>query len=149
VIEVRNASPADFAAIVALDEMGRADPARVEFLREALASHVVCVAVDDRSVNGYGVLEYTFFGHGFVSMVYVAPGSRRRGIGRELLRAVEGRCRTRKLFTSTNSSNVAMQALLSEAGFARSGVIHNLDPEDPELVYFLNRDTNCHKIPGW
>jgi len=105
--------------------------------------------VDDNCVNGYGVLEHTFFGQGFVSMIYVAAGSRRRGIGRELLRALDARCRTRKLFTSTNSSNRAMQTLLSEAGFEASGVIHNLDPGDPELVYFRDRDTNCHKIPRW
>jgi hypothetical protein len=35
-----------------------------------------------------------------------------------------------------------MQALLEKAGFASSGVIHNLDVDDPELVYFklLDRD---------
>jgi hypothetical protein len=29
-----------------------------------------------------------------------------------------------------------MQALLEKAGFESSGVIHNLDAGDPELVYF-------------
>ena len=147
-LQVREAIPADCAAIVAIDEIARADPAREAFVRHALEAHVVCVAIDDRHVHGYGVLEHTFFGQGFVSMIYVAAGSRRRGIARELLRALDEHCRTRKLFTSTNSSNGPMQALLLEAGFEASGVIHNLDPGDPELVYFRARDTNCHKNPG-
>ena len=29
-----------------------------------------------------------------------------------------------------------MQALLNRAGYAVSGVIHNLDEGDPEVVYF-------------
>jgi ribosomal protein S18 acetylase RimI-like enzyme len=149
VVQVRDAMPDDLVSIVAIDEIARVERARVEFVREALATQVVCVAVDDSRVIGYGVLEHTFFGQGFISMIYVAAGSRRQGIGRQLLRALDGRCETRKLFTSTNSSNGAMQALLSEAGFAASGVIHNLDPGDPELVYFRDRDTNCHKNPGW
>ena len=43
-----------------------------------------------------------------------------------------------KLFTSTNQSNTPMQALLALLGYVRSGVIDNLDPGDPELVYFLD-----------
>jgi hypothetical protein len=31
-----------------------------------------------------------------------------------------------------------MQELLRLLGFVPSGVIHNLDPGDPELVYFLD-----------
>jgi hypothetical protein len=29
-----------------------------------------------------------------------------------------------------------MQALFAKAGFLPSGMIHNLDPNDPEIVYF-------------
>jgi HicA toxin of bacterial toxin-antitoxin, len=36
-------------------------------------------------------------------------------------------------FSSTNRSNVPMQALFGKVGFERSGIIHNLDPGDPEL----------------
>jgi hypothetical protein len=39
-------------------------------------------------------------------------------------------CVPPKLFTSTNES------LLREQGFEASGVIHNLDEGDPELVFF-------------
>jgi len=31
-----------------------------------------------------------------------------------------------------------MRALLATLGYVPSGVIENLDPDDPELVFFLN-----------
>jgi hypothetical protein len=49
---------------------------------------------------------------------------------------LESECRTEKLFTSTNLSNLPMQSLLAKRGYKLSGVIDNLDPGDPELVYF-------------
>lgn len=33
-----------------------------------------------------------------------------------------------------------MQALFAKLGFQRSGMIHNLDPNDPEIVYYKARD---------
>jgi len=43
---------------------------------------------------------------------------------------------SKKLFTSTNLSNLPMQSLLAQLNFKLSGVIENLDEGDPELVYF-------------
>ena len=94
------------------------------------------VAVDGGEVVGYAVLSHTFYGNGFVEMLYVHPDRRRRGAGAALLLHVESLCRTPKLFTSTNLSNLPMQSLLNRAGYAVSGVIHNLDEGDPEVVYF-------------
>ena len=84
---------------------------------------------------GYAVLEYTFFEQGFISMLYVRADHRRSGVGTALLSHLESVCRTRKLFTSTNLSNLPMQALLARLGYRLSGVIHDLDEGDPELVY--------------
>ncbi|WP_332862543.1 GNAT family N-acetyltransferase [Janthinobacterium svalbardensis] len=80
-------------------------------------------------------MENRFFGHGFVSLVVVAPGQQRRGVGLRLLAAAEAACQTEKLFTSTNASNGAAQRLFASAGFVRSGRIDHLDEGDPELVY--------------
>ena len=49
---------------------------------------------------------------------------------------MESLCRTPKLFTSTNLSNLPMQSLLAKLEYQLSGVIHNLDEGDPEIVYF-------------
>ena len=83
------------------------------------------------------MLDYTFYECGFVPMLYVAEEARRHGVGGALMRAVAARCKTTKLFTSTNQSNEPMQELLATLGYVPSGLIENLDPGDPELVYLL------------
>lgn len=112
------------------------DPSRVAFIDHALESLTCLVAASSGHVLGYGVLEYSFFSNGFISMIYVASSERRKGIASALLQALTERCSTPKLFTSTNESNRAMRALLDRAGFVASGVIYNLDPGDPEVIYF-------------
>lgn len=134
-IDVRDGCERDVDALIALDDIARVDPRRAASIRDAVAGGGCLVAVHDRRFVGYGVLERSFFGHGFVSMLYVAAPFRRHGAGLALLRAFERRCPTEKLFTSTNASNEPMQALLLRAGFDPSGVVHNLDPGDPELIF--------------
>ena len=90
---------------------------------------------EEGKVIAVGVLEYTFFEHGFISLVIVDSEERRTGVGEMLLRYLISICRTPKVFSSTNRSNVPMQALFGKVGFERSGIIHNLDPGDPELIY--------------
>jgi hypothetical protein len=83
-----------------------------------------------------GILEYTFFEHGFISLVYVNPQERRTGLGEMLLRYLMSICRTPKLFSSTNLSNLPMRTLFAKVGFEPSGIIHNLDSKDPEVIYY-------------
>ncbi len=85
---------------------------------------------------GYAVLNYHFFGNAFIDLLYVASEHRRRGYGEALMRHIECIVQGDKLFTSTNLSNLRMQSLLSKLRYVLSGVIHNLDEGDPELVYF-------------
>ena len=135
---IRQATSSDKDFILEFDLMAQADPSRMRFVESAVKSADCLVAEVMGKVVGYAVLEYTFFGNGFVSMVYVADKSRRQGIARGLMQALASRCETPKLFTSTNQSNQPMQQLLAALGYTLSGVIHNLDEGDPELVYFLN-----------
>jgi GNAT superfamily N-acetyltransferase len=69
-------------------------------------------------------------------MLYVHSKHRRRGVGMALIKHIESQCRTTKLFTSTNQSNLGMQSLLGKLEYELTGVIHNLDEGDPELVFF-------------
>jgi len=147
-IVTREARPTDVEALLGLDEMARTDPGRARFIRGAVASGGCIVAEHGGSVVGYGVLEDSFFGQGFVSMLYVAASQRRHGVGGALLRALVLRCTTPKLFTSTNASNVPMQGLLARSGFEPSGIIHNLDPGDPELVYVRVLETDGARMPA-
>jgi ribosomal protein S18 acetylase RimI-like enzyme len=61
------------------------------------------------------------------------------GVASALLREIRAHCRTDKLFTSANTSNVAAQSLFKAAGFSRSGVIENLAVGDPELVFMSDK----------
>ncbi|MEG1326034.1 MAG: GNAT family N-acetyltransferase [Janthinobacterium sp.] len=131
----RAARAGDVDAMLACDAYAQAHPSRGEAVRAAVGQGHCQAAIRAGQVVGYVLTHGDFFGHGFVSLVVVAPGQQRRGVGRRLLAAAEAACRTEKLFTSTNESNLAAQRLFASAGFVRSGQIDHLDEGDPELVY--------------
>ena len=141
-MHIRPARSVDADALKALDEVARDEPSRHAYIDRAIESKQCFVALDDSEPVGYAVLSYQFYDNGWVDMLYVGRDSRRRGIGGALLAHIAQNCITPKLFASTNQSNKPMRALLERAGFESSGVIHNLDVGDPELVYFkpLDRD---------
>lgn len=111
-----------------------------DFLQRSIASSHCHVAVlNDSLVIAYAVLNYTFYAQGFIAMLRVHSSYRRRGVGLMLMQYLEqpDLCTTRKLFTSTNLSNIAMQSLLAKLQYKLTGAIHNLDDDgDPELVYY-------------
>lgn len=76
-----------------------------------------------------------FFGRSFIDLVIIAQPLRSSGYGPKLLAFLESQSQSTDLFTSTNESNAHMQHVLEKLGYVRSGVIHNLDPGDPEIVY--------------
>lgn len=135
-ITVREGLPSDLWDLVAADEYARAHPERAEFIRESIAQGECLIAESGGQVAGFIVLNYSFFGFGFIPLVVVTAGLRRRGIALRLLGEVQVRCTSRKLFASASSSNTAAQALFARAGFDRSGFIENLDEEGPEIVFF-------------
>jgi ribosomal protein S18 acetylase RimI-like enzyme len=134
-IVARAAGHGDVAAMLACDAYAQTHPERGEAVRTAVGTGHSQVAIRADQVVGYALTHDDFFGHGFVSLVVVAPGQQRRGVGLRLLAAAADACRTEKLFTSTNQSNGAAQRLFASAGFVRSGRIEHLDEGDPELVY--------------
>lgn len=134
-MQVRKAFPDDIPAIRECDVYAGSNRERAEFIATSVEQQRCFVATDDGRVLGYVVLAHDFFEHGFVSLVVVSPMHRRKGVGLQLLSAAEAACKTPKLFTSTNHSNLASQQLILKAGFQRSGVVENLDDDDPELVY--------------
>jgi len=135
-ITIRPGVESDAEALCAFDLVAGREDGRREFIRRSVVSGSCYVADDGGELIGYGVLDYNFYGQGFVEMLYVHAAHRRRGAGAVLLRHMESLCRTAKLFTSTNLSNLPMQSLLGREGYVPSGVIHNLDEGDPEVVYF-------------
>jgi ribosomal protein S18 acetylase RimI-like enzyme len=134
-VGIRPATPKDIPAIVALDPLA-SNGSRAEFIQRSVHSAICLLAIEASQVVAYGVLDYAFFRQGYISMLYVHPSHRRRGIGTELMRSLEAVCTTEKLFTSTNRSNEPMQALLPNLGYVSSGTVENVDEGDPELIYF-------------
>ena len=135
-IFIRLANEEDIESLRLLDLIARREEGRREFIRNSVASGTCFVAVRNETVIGYGVLNYTFFHNGCIEMLYIHSGHRRCGAAASLLKHMESLCQTPKLFTSTNLSNLPMQSLLAKSGYQLSGIIHNLDEGDPEIVYF-------------
>ena len=142
-MELRIATITDADAIIAFDHIAASEPSRVQFIHDQIRSSACYVAVIDAKVVAYAVLNYKFYDNGWIEMLYVHSQFRRQGIGSELIRHLVNECRTTKLFTSTNQSNLPMQGLLTSLKFERSGFIENLDEGDPELVYFKRLRDNA------
>lgn len=139
--EISPATEQDLAALIALDSIAVQEPQRCEAIRLWIEQKICFVLRREGKIAGYGVLHYHFFGCGFIELLMVDPALRGQGVGSALLTALQQQCRTEKLFTSVNTSNTGMQALLLRQGFVLSGQVDNLDDGDPELFYFrrLNR----------
>lgn len=131
----RPANDADLPALVALDQIAQSDAGRRAYIRKAVGAGACHVAVEGGAVAGYLVFDHSFYELGFVHTLYVAENQRRQGVGAALMRYAESLCQTPRLFTSTNLSNHPMQALLARLGYKLSGVVHDLDEGDPELIY--------------
>lgn len=135
-MNIRLAAPVDIEAVADIGSTTHDSPSRRSFLDAAIRAGECWIVERDGMPLGFAVLQYSFYGNGFVPLLIVRSEYRRQGVGRALLEHLARTCGTSKLFTSTNESNVAMRSLLASTAFEPSGIIHNLDPGDPELVFF-------------
>jgi N-acetylglutamate synthase-like GNAT family acetyltransferase len=131
---IRLAVENDLDEIFSFEHMAQQSSSRKTFIQNSVANKN-CYVANYENIVGYVVLEYSFYEMGFVSILYVHEDWQRHGVGTELLKHLESICQTDKLFTSTNLSNLRMQAVLAKLEYKLSGVIHDLDEDDPELVY--------------
>jgi|SRR5690349_7800452 GNAT superfamily N-acetyltransferase len=132
------ASSDDIESLIELDSVSRCDSRRRAFIENAVTAAQCWIATGNDEVAltvGYGILNRTFFEQNFVPLIVVRDTARRTGVGIALLSEFESQCQGTKLFTSTNTSNVPMRALLLRCGFVESGYIDNLDDGDPELIF--------------
>jgi len=139
-LRIRSATDNDFTPITTLHPDAFATPRRTQLLRDRLRAGDAWIAEEDAAeAIGYA-LRGQLFGFDFLELVYVAESHRRAGVASALMEAFEQARRTGRLFVSTNRSNAPMRALLAKRGYASSGVIHNLDADDPELVFVRRYD---------
>jgi len=140
-MEIPCAAEADLPAVLALDPRVRDLPGRAESLARAVAAGQCWLARDGGAIAGFAVFDGSLYDQPFVSLLFVAPERRRRGVATALMRHLEAVCPTDKPFTSTNESNAPMQRLCESLGYVRSGWIDNLDEGDPEIIYFKRMAT--------
>ena len=141
-IMIRPATTSDLAEILQINPLAEPSRKRRESIQSAVTAGF-CHIAEKEKILGFTVLDYSFYGNGFVSLLVVRPDFRRQGVASELLKHMESICTTGKLYTSTNESNLPMQALLEKLGYLPSGIIYGLDEGDPELVFhkILKRNT--------
>ena len=143
-VEIRTARFDEVAACAALaDELigpRRAQP----FTEAALDRRQLLVASDNGSV--VGCLAYTtdWFNCTFVSLVVVKADHRRKGIARELYRAVEAESASPRLFSSTEETSAASIRMHSALGFTASGYVENLPQGCRELLFYKRLDGGRH-----
>ncbi len=132
---IRLAVKKDLAALVDVDPMARDDGGRGELVRGAIEAQRAWILEVSLCPVGYGIISHDFFGRSFLDLILIAESQRSKGYGPRLIAFLEGLSRSNDLFTSTNQSNSHMRHVLEKLGYERSGIIHNLDPDDPEIVY--------------
>jgi len=143
-VKIRSAQFDDVPACAALaDELigpRRAQP----FAEAALDRRQLLVASDDGKRGGMLAYTTNWFNCTFVSLVVVEPDHRRKGIARELYRAVEAESASPRLFSSTEETNAASIRMHSALGFTASGYIDNLPQGCRELLFYKRLDGGRH-----
>ncbi|MCU0088474.1 GNAT family N-acetyltransferase [Pseudomonas koreensis] len=136
--QFRRAGPGDIESLLKIDPVAEKDSCRREYITRAVRAEecwVVCEADDPGAPLGYGCLDRSFFGEWFIPLVVVSSANRRYGVGRQIVSGLEQHAGAEKIFTSTNTSNSPMRQMLTNLGYQHSGMVENLDPEDPELIF--------------
>ena len=125
----------DYHKICSIDTIQKDEQERRQLILKSLNDKILYSAYNNNQILGYIILEHSFFNRGFISMLFVEHYHRRYGIGSVLIQYVEGLCKSDRIFTSTNLSNTPMQKLLKKLGYNYSGIVQDLDLDDPELFY--------------
>ena len=133
--ELRRIGSADLDLLARADPRLANAPAHRTHVGELLGAGLSWAAVADGKAIGFAVVTRHFFGFPFIDLLVVAEAARRHGAGLALMAKCEADHDADRIFTSTNESNDPMRRLLAKADWSVSGVIENLDPGDPELVF--------------
>ena len=132
----------DYATISELENIQKIDKIvvnnseRFDMIKISIDNNQCLIAKADNKVAGYLIFNKSFYHNNFIELLIIDQLFRRQGIGTALIRFYENITKKGKIFSSTNKSNVTMQKLLNKLGYIESGIIYNLDEDDPEIIYF-------------
>lgn len=135
-IKVRFAKIEDMSSLMTIDPLAAPQSRRFHLIQHAINDQRCLVAEGGQQLVGFALFNRRFYDNMFLELVVVREENRRCGVATALINHVQRISTTQKLFTSTNRSNRAAQELFVSCGFEESGYIGNLDPGDPEIVYF-------------
>lgn len=107
-----------------------------EFVASRFRGHRVVVAEAGGAVVGFLAWRTDWFDCSFVERVFVREDFRRRGIAREMYRAVDHQSRGPRVFSSAEEDNAAAIRMHGALGFEASGHVDNLPQGTRELIFF-------------
>lgn len=122
--------------IVQIDKEVIGNDSRRKYISTAIEDERCMIVKDSGSIVAFLIYDTHFFGYSFISLIVVLPTERRKGYASFLLQHFLSIAPTKKIFSSTNQSNIAMQKVFHENGFIQSGYVENLDEGDPEILYY-------------
>jgi len=106
-----------------------------KIIKAILDEECFIILVDDKKI-GFVIFDYRFFDKGWIELIIIDEEHKGKGIGGKVFDLICEHCKSDKIFTSTNSSNIQMQKALTKADFTFAGELNGLDEGDPERFYF-------------
>ncbi|PJF21282.1 MAG: GNAT family N-acetyltransferase [Phototrophicales bacterium] len=134
-IHVERATEEDINAMCLIDRHTIGDDTRFAKIAHAVGHRQALIAKLGWDKVGFAILNRHFFDYTFIELLVVHSDYRRQGVASALMTYAEKTCPDDRLFTSTNQSNTAMQALLNKRGYIHSGTVAHLDESDPKWIY--------------
>ena len=138
-VEIRFATLDDVPAILLVDPLAEREERRYDYISQAIQGEMgrtVKVYILDGRLVAFTVLG-DFFGHPFLELIATVPNRRRMGIASALLSDIETSLDDDRFFVSANESNTVMKDLLVSRGYRITGMVENLDPDDPEIFFVI------------
>lgn len=142
-------TPADFEALYALEERCFQPPLRFprNYMRQLVTSAraAAWLAEDDSGLAGFAVVEWFNSSEGsraYIATIEVSAEQRRRGIGTELLRRIEGSARkagAQTIWLHVDAENGAAIRLYQAHGYEHKGREEHFYGDDRPALIFVKR----------
>ncbi|MFI4974679.1 MAG: GNAT family N-acetyltransferase [Caulobacterales bacterium] len=133
--QIRAVTADDLPLLEAVDPRMTDDPKRNRNVAGLVNLGFSWLAARDGEPVGFAIVSDPFYAFPFIDLLVVAEAHRRAGVGFALMDHCEAAHDADRIFTSTNESNDPMRRLLARSDWLVTGIVENLDPGDPELIF--------------